>query len=58
MLHLQEECKGENEMSKKHLGSSIDDFLKGEGILEEAQTQAVREVVAWRLAQAMREKKI
>jgi antitoxin HicB len=45
-------------MSKKHLGSSIDDFLRGEGILEDAQTQAVREVVAWQLAQAMKEKKI
>ena len=42
-------------MSKKHLGSSIDDFLKEEGILEEAQTQAVKEVVAWQLAEAMKE---
>ena len=45
-------------MSKKHMGSSIDDFLKEEGILEEAQTQAIKEVVAWRLAQAMKKKKI
>ena len=29
-------------MSKKHMGSSIDDFLKEEGILEEAQVQAIR----------------
>jgi hypothetical protein len=34
-------------MSKKNLGSSIDDFLKKENISEEAQTQAVKEVVAW-----------
>ena len=34
-------------MSKKHIGSSIDDFLKGEGIFEEAQSQAIKEVVAW-----------
>jgi len=34
-------------MSKKHMGSGIDDFLKEEGIFEEAQTQAVKEVVAW-----------
>ncbi len=40
------------------MGSSIDDFLKEEGILEEAQTQAVKEVVAWQLAQAMKKKKI
>jgi len=45
-------------MSKKHLGSSIDDFLKEKGIFEEAQTQAIKEVVAWQLAQAMKKKKI
>jgi len=45
-------------MSKKHLGSSIDDFLKEEGIFEEAQAAAVKEVVAWQLAEAMKEKKI
>lgn len=28
-------------MSKKHLGSGIDDFLKEDGIFEEAQAQAV-----------------
>jgi hypothetical protein len=40
-------------MSKKHMGTSIDDFLKQEGIFEEAQAQAVKEVVAWQLAEAM-----
>ncbi len=45
-------------MSKKHMGSSIDDFLQEEGIFEEAQAQAVKEVVAWQLAEAMRTKKI
>ena len=45
-------------MSKKHMGSSIDDFLKEEGIFEEAQTQAIKEVVAWQLAQAMKKRKI
>ena len=45
-------------MSKRHMGSGIDDFLKEEGIFEEAQAQAVKEVVAWQLAQAMKEKKI
>jgi len=43
---------------KKHIGSSIDDFLKKEGIFEEAQAQAVKEVVAWQLDQAMRKQKI
>ncbi len=44
-------------MSKK-LGSSIDDFLKEEGVFEEAQAQAIKEVVAWKLAKAMKKKKI
>ena len=45
-------------MSKKHMGSSVDDFLKEEGIFEEAQAQAVKEVVAWQLPEAMKKKKI
>ena len=45
-------------MSKKHMGSSIDDFLKEEGIFEEAHAQAVKEVVARQLTEAMKEKKI
>jgi antitoxin HicB len=45
-------------MSKKNLGSSIDSFLKEEGIFEEAQAQAVKEVVAWQLAEAMKQKNI
>jgi antitoxin HicB len=43
--------------SKKHMGSSIDDFLKEEGIFEAVQAQAVKEVVAWQLAEAMKKKK-
>ncbi len=45
-------------MSKKHVGSRLDDFLKEEGIYEEAQAKAIKEVVAWQLAEAMRKKKI
>jgi antitoxin HicB len=45
-------------MSKKNLGSNIDDFLKEEGIFEEAQAQAIKEVVAWQLAEAMKKRKI
>jgi len=45
-------------MSKKHMGSSIDKFLKDEGIFEEAQAQAIKEVVAWQLAEAMKKKNI
>jgi len=45
-------------MSKKHMGSGIDDFLKEEGIFEEAEAQAVKEVIAWQLAEAMKKQKI
>ena len=45
-------------MTRKHIGSNIDDFMKEEGIFEEAQAQAVKEVVAWQLAEAMKKKKI
>jgi len=37
----------------KHVGSSLDDFLKEEGILEEARTIAIKEAVAWQVQQAM-----
>ena len=45
-------------MSRKNLGSSIDDFLREETIFEEAQAQAIKEVVAWQLTKAMKKKKI
>jgi len=45
-------------MDNKHMGSGIDDFMKEEGIFEESQAQAVKEVVAWQLAEAMKTKKI
>ena len=45
-------------MSKKNLGSAIDNFLKEESIFEESQAQAIKEVVAWQLTKAMKRKKI
>jgi predicted XRE-type DNA-binding protein len=43
---------------KASVGSSLDDFLKEEGLFEEAQAQAIKEVVAWQLAEAMKKKNI
>jgi hypothetical protein len=40
------------------MGSSIDDFLRRQNIFEEAQAQAIKEIVAWQLTKAMRKKKI
>ncbi|MGO8867244.1 MAG: Fis family transcriptional regulator [Alphaproteobacteria bacterium] len=45
-------------MANRHKGSSIDDFLKEEGVLEEFQARAVKEVIAWQLQQAMKERKL
>ena len=39
--------EGVGTMSKEHMGSSLDDFLKQEGDFDEAQAQAIKEVVAW-----------
>ena len=44
--------------ANKHTGSSFDDFLKEEGILEETQAAAVKKVLAYQIIKAMREKKI
>ena len=40
------------------MGSSIDAFLKEEGIFEATQAQAIKEVVAWQLAEAMKQQNI
>jgi hypothetical protein len=41
----------------KHIGSSLDSFLAEECVLEEFQAKAIKEVLAWQLDQAMKEKK-
>jgi antitoxin HicB len=42
----------------KHIGSSIDDLMKEEGWFDEAQGQAIKEVIAWQLSRAMEKKHI
>jgi antitoxin HicB len=44
--------------TNRHKGSSIDDFLKEEGVFEEFQARAVKEVIAWQLGQAMKKRKL
>ncbi|MGX9721458.1 helix-turn-helix domain-containing protein [Stenotrophomonas acidaminiphila] len=41
--------------ANKHIGSSFDDFLAGEGLLEEANAIAAKRVIAWQLAEAMKQ---
>lgn len=38
----------------KHVGSSFDDFLESEGLLEESEALAVKRVIAWQVAEAMK----
>jgi predicted XRE-type DNA-binding protein len=47
-------------MKKKnpHIGSSLDDFLKEEGVLEETRALALKETLAWQVEQAMKKAKI
>lgn len=45
-------------MSKKHIGSSFEDFLKEEGIFEEVTTKAIKRVLAWQIAAEMEAKGI
>lgn len=45
-------------MKNKHLGSSFEGFLKEQGIHEEATSHALKRVIAWQLAEAMKAKKI
>ena len=42
----------------KHIGSSLDDFLKEEGILEETRAILLKETLAWQIQQAMEKDKI
>jgi hypothetical protein len=41
----------------KHRGPTLDSFLAEEGVLAEFQAKAIKEVIAWQLAEAMRERK-
>ena len=45
-------------MAKKNLGSSFDDFLEEEGMLEEVTAVAVKRFIAFQLAEQMAEKKL
>jgi len=40
-------------MENKHIGSDFDDFLAEEGLLEQAETVAVKRVIAYQVEQLM-----
>ncbi|MBV9612651.1 MAG: XRE family transcriptional regulator [Acidobacteriaceae bacterium] len=41
-----------------HIGSSLDDFLKEEGILEEARAVAIKEAIAFQVQKTMEKERI
>jgi antitoxin HicB len=43
---------------KKHVGSSVEDFLKEDGILETSTAKAIKGVIAWQLAEEMKTKRV
>jgi DNA-binding Xre family transcriptional regulator len=45
-------------VSNKHKGSSLDSFLEKDGTLAEFQGRAIKEVIAWQLGEAMKERKL
>ena len=42
----------------KHRGDTLDGFLEERGDLAEFQARAIKEVIAWQLAEAMKERKL
>jgi antitoxin HicB len=42
----------------KHIGSSLEDFLKEEGVLEATRAVVLKETLAWQVLQAMKKEKI
>ena len=42
----------------QHIGSSLDDFLREEGILAAARTIAIKDTTAWQVQRAMTKDKI
>ncbi|AVU74339.1 XRE family transcriptional regulator [Pseudomonas rhizophila] len=42
----------------KHIGSDFDDFLAEQGIAEEVSAAALKRVIAWQIAEAMKLQKV
>ncbi|QOT74659.1 XRE family transcriptional regulator (plasmid) [Sphingobium fuliginis] len=42
----------------KHRGDTLDSFLEEQGDLAEFQARAIKEVIAWQLAEAMKARKL
>jgi antitoxin HicB len=45
-------------MSKKNIGSSFDDFLQEESLLEFSTAVALKRIIAWQIAQEMKAQRL
>jgi antitoxin HicB len=45
-------------MNNEHIGSNFDDFLAEEGLLAEAETVAVKRIIAYQVDQMMKEQNL
>ena len=45
-------------MKKRHLGDSFDDFLREENLLDEAESAAIKRVIAFQIAREMKRRKL
>lgn len=45
-------------MNRKHVGSSFDDFLEEEGLLEECKEEAAKRVLVWQLEREMKKQNL
>ncbi len=45
-------------MEKKHIGSNFDDFLAEEDLLEQAETVAIKRVIAYQVEQLMEQQNL
>jgi antitoxin HicB len=45
-------------MKKKNIGSNFDDFLRDEKMLERAQAVAIKRVIAFQIAEEMKQRKL
>jgi antitoxin HicB len=49
---------GKTKKRSKHVGSTFDSLLTEDGILGEVEAVAIKRVIAWQLANAMKQKRI
>lgn len=52
------ELRGDGPMDEKHLGGDFDDYLREEGLLDEAEAVATKRVLAHQISRAMEQQKL